>query len=511
MTTESNPRYDEVPYQSHPFLRSHPRWLATIGAVFGMTAPAPDRARVLELGCASGGNLIPMAESLPDSQCVGVDLSSRQIQDGQRFRQASGLSNVELKQASILDIDESYGQFDYIICHGVYSWVPRNVQQRILEICGKLLTPQGLAYVSYNTLPGWGMLGVLRDMMRFHASRFTEPSRQIAQSKALLNVLAKLVPSEDNPYGMLLKQSSQKLRDAADWYIYHEHLEENNDPVYFHEFVTRAGMAGLQFLGEADLLSMLTNRLPPEVQAALKEVSTNIVHSEQYVDFFRNRTFRETILCRRSVALNRVIDAEKIKPLSFATDLEAQASPVDVRNPGEVTFSAPQRPSVGVSDPIFKAALVALRAAWPRYVPVLELQAQVRGRLELAPASEQNTREFIDRLWSWYTNHLVQMTSTPVHCANSASERPVASAVARGQLSLGRTLLTDLLHRPVRLSAFEAAVLQRLDGSHDRAALSQALAGNRAVQELLAKEGRSLDASVQTALNRFAGLALLKS
>jgi methyltransferase-like protein/2-polyprenyl-3-methyl-5-hydroxy-6-metoxy-1,4-benzoquinol methylase len=511
MTIESNPRYDQVPYPSNPFERSHPRWIFTIATLFGMKAPPPDSARILELGCASGGNLIPMAEALPESTCVGVDLSNRQVQDGLRLIEATGLRNVTLRQASILDLDDSYGDFDYVICHGVYSWVPREVQQRILEICSKRLTPNGVAYVSYNTLPGWGMLGMLRDMMRFHASRFKDPAKQIAQSRALLQVLAKTVPSQDNPYGMLLKQSSEKLEQTADWYIYHEHLEEDNDPVYFHEFVGRAGALGLQFLGEAELLSMLTNQLPPEVQAALREVSGNIVHSEQYMDFFRNRTFRESLLCRQEVALTRKIDADSIKPMAFASDLAAQPHDTDLRAYAEVTFSALQRPTIGVSDPIFKAALIALREAWPRFVPVLELEAKVRTRLELPPATAKSTHDFVDRLWGWYTRRVVQMTASQTHCSSSVAAKPVASIVARAQVKGGRSLVTNLLHRPVKLGAFDAAVLSLLDGTRDRESIREFLTSSPVSHETTQSAQTPLTDRIAGSLTRLADAALLRA
>ncbi len=505
VTAQSNPRYDEVPYQSNPFERSHPRWLATIAAVFGMPAPTPDRARVLELGCASGGNLVPMAESLPQSSCLGIDLSSRQIEDGNRFIAESGLRNVSLRQASILDIGESDGEFDYIVCHGVYSWVPRHVQSAILELCSKRLSANGIAYISYNTLPGWGMLGVLRDMMRFHASHFSEPTKQIEQSRALLKVLAAAVPSEENPYGMLLKQVSEKVQKSADWYIYHEHLEEDNDPVYFHEFNARAEAVGLQFLGEAELLTMLSNQLPEDVQAALRGVAGNIVRSEQYMDFFRNRTFRETLLCRAGVALNRKIDVERIQTLSFASELAPQGGAADMKPGVEVSFNAPGRSSVGVRDPIFKAALVALREAWPRFVPTAELEDTVRRRLELGPATVESSKALVERLWNWFTHRLVLMSASPAPCVSVPGERPVGSVVARTQLAAGRAQLTNLLHTLVRIRPFEAAVLSFLDGSRDRRALALALEGTPHAAEAV-KSGR-----VDAALRQLAAAGLLKA
>lgn len=74
-----------------------------------------------------------------------------------------------------MDIDDSLGRFDYILTHGVYSWVPPAVQEKILRLCASNLTEHGVAYVSYNVNPGWSMRGMLRDMMCYHASRFEDP------------------------------------------------------------------------------------------------------------------------------------------------------------------------------------------------------------------------------------------------------------------------------------------------------------------------------------------------
>lgn len=169
--------YDRVPYKSHPFRQSHPDRLAVIATLHGMSPPPIERARVLELGCASGGNLLPIADQFPEGTFLGLDLSSRQIQDGQRLIERAGLKNVELRHQDILTFDAPPESFDYILCHGVFSWVPDAVQRKILDICGKCLSPNGVAYVSYNTYPGWHMRGMVRDIMRYRAQFFDKPEQ----------------------------------------------------------------------------------------------------------------------------------------------------------------------------------------------------------------------------------------------------------------------------------------------------------------------------------------------
>jgi tRNA G46 methylase TrmB len=111
-TSHSQNSYDEVPYDSKPFVQTHPDRLATLALLFGLSPPPITHCRVLELGCASGGNLIPMACTLFESEFVGVDLSGREIEMGRETVRALGLNNIVLKHASILDIDEGWGLFD---------------------------------------------------------------------------------------------------------------------------------------------------------------------------------------------------------------------------------------------------------------------------------------------------------------------------------------------------------------------------------------------------------------
>src|SRR5262245_19330419 len=152
MTADKPYSYDEVPYHSYPFPETHPERMATIAHLFGLKAPDVANCRVLELGCASGGNILPMAERLSNSKFVGIDLSKRQVEAGKHAISQLGLANIELRYGSIMEVDDSWGQFDYVICHGVFAWVPTAVQDKILEVCRRNLTPDGVAYVSYNTL-----------------------------------------------------------------------------------------------------------------------------------------------------------------------------------------------------------------------------------------------------------------------------------------------------------------------------------------------------------------------
>src|SRR5215467_14337966 len=116
--------YDEVNYPSVCYPFTHPDRIEAIARLVGLDPTPSTSARVLELGCASAGNLLPMAETLPDARFVGIELSGKQVALGQRLQSAAGLSNVTLLEEDLLAIGPDLGKFDYIIAHGVYSWTP---------------------------------------------------------------------------------------------------------------------------------------------------------------------------------------------------------------------------------------------------------------------------------------------------------------------------------------------------------------------------------------------------
>ncbi len=327
--------YDLVPYESHPFPQTHPDRLATIATLLGLRPTAINRCRVLELGCAAGGNLIPMALGLPESTFIGVDLSKVQVDEGLEMVGALGLTNIQLKQQSILDVEPALGKFDYIICHGVYSWVPDHVQDKILNICKDNLAANGVAYVSYNTYPGWHMRGMIRDMLKYHAKQFIEPAMRVKQARNLLDFLVKSVTPEDSPYSRLLTGEVEGFRRSSDSYLFHEHLEDVNEPIYFFQFAERAAARGLKYLAEVDLRVMVPGNFPAEVSNVLHMLSYDLIHLEQYMDFLRNRMFRQTLLCHKNVQANYALRGEQLAAFHVASPAKPARAPADGASQGQ--------------------------------------------------------------------------------------------------------------------------------------------------------------------------------
>ncbi len=482
IATASRTSYDEVPYPSHPFTQSHPDRLAVIATLLGLKPPRVEYCRVLELGCASGGNLIPMAEALPESTFAGIDLSDRQIGEGQRAIAALGLKNIKLERRSITDIGSDFGQFDYILCHGVFSWVPPAVQDHILAVAKRNLALDGVAYVSYNTLPGWHMRGMIRDMMRYHTAPLKDAAERVGQARGLLDFLAKSVAGEKDPYGLFLKSELEMLVQLSDAYLFHEHLEDFNEPLYFYQFAERAKSKGLRYLGEADVSVMVPGHFPAEVAGVLQRLSTDLVHVEQYMDFLRNRMFRQTLLCHDQHEPRYHLQPEGLTAFQVASPVRPTADKPNLHSTEFEQFDSPKGMSISSRDPIVKAALAVLGEVWPESLPFAKVRAQARARLtnslvQDAATIAEDTRRLGLAFLQFYTNSamgLVELRVRPVRASNRLGERPVARPLARWQAAQG-PYVTNLLHELVPLPDFERHILQRLDGQHDRARLVEAL------------------------------------
>jgi methyltransferase-like protein/cyclopropane fatty-acyl-phospholipid synthase-like methyltransferase len=478
--------YDEVPYESHPFSQTHPSRLFVVGTLFGMRPTPVQRCRVLELGCAAGGNLIPMAEYLPDSEFVGVELSARQAKDGQDLVRQFGLKNVTIKHANIMDVDESFGQFDYVIAHGVFSWVPTRVQEKIFDICSKQLTPNGIAYISYNTYPGWHMRGMIRDMMRYHSSRFTTAQLRTQQARALLDFLAQSVRQEGSAYAALLKSELETLRHQADHYLYHEHLEEVNDPLYFHQFAERSKAKGLKYLGEARVGTMVTGNFGPDIEKTLKILATDQIQAEQYMDFLRNRMFRETILCLDRVQPVWAVNPECLRVLhvaSAAKPIGGDGQPlqsINLTSEENISYKGPSGMTMATTRPLLKATMKVLGDASPGTVPFDLLRKQARELVGGGDPTDpkliaEDTQVLAVGLLNCYMgSDLVELHGMPITFARQPGAKPVALPLARFQAQRG-PVATNRRHEVVRLNDLDKHLIPMLDGTNDRDTLVEKL------------------------------------
>ena len=307
MTTNTNDVqqtiYSELGYKSMPFPYTTPATLEAYAALVGISAPNPKTARVLELGATYGGNIISQALFNPDATFVGIELSQEQVEKGNEVIANAGLTNVSLVQSDIASIGSEIGTFDYIIAHGVYSWVDDGVKDALLRLIDEHLAEDGIAYISYNTYPGWHTMDEVRQLMMFSNRDKTQfnHKEKVLHGKTIGSIVGSQILKYDN-----LKERNSKFLGALrsvmqkdEYYVGHDHLEPNNDPVYFYQFNDHLGAHNLAYLCDADLTLSMVRSFDADIADTLDKLALNDhVAQEQYLDFMLDTTFRKSIICK---------------------------------------------------------------------------------------------------------------------------------------------------------------------------------------------------------------------
>jgi hypothetical protein len=486
--------YELVRYTGLPFAQAHPDRLATMARLFGMSPVPIQKSRVLEIGCCDGGNLIPMAFSFPESEFVGIDLTESDIAAARDMAGALGLKNIRFEVFDLTKLPGPFGKFDYIIAHGVYSWIPPQVREMLLAVIKESLSPQGVAYVSYNALPGGHLRLMLREMMQFHTRGVEDPKEILAKSRQLLEYIASS-SGRNSEYEAFITTETEHLFNRPDYGLFHDELEENYHPVYFHEFLAHAARYGLQYVAEANYYDMR-----PEAQSAsdspvFQAVSADPILREQYIDFARCRRFRQTIICHQDIAVNRTIEPELFKGLLFASPARF-VKPPEGSDPGVEEFHGPHSSKVRTAHPDVLRVLHQLVDTWPLAVPYHQL-----------PFVNADEKAVFEILHSLFASGLVEIRTSQPQMAVTPSERPSASPLARMQAARG-VPVTTLRHISIGATGdVERRLISLLDGTRTRAEL----VSDMSPLLTTSKTAAELESELETSLHSLARLGLLTS
>lgn len=455
--------YDDVPYESFPFHQSHPAHLFTLATLFGLTPKPIEQSRVLELGCAAGGNIIPIAAHYPKANIIGIDFSKTEIEIGQEHIKTIQLNNIELRHQSIVDFEKEEGLFDYIICHGVYSWVPDDVRESILKICNQNLSKNGIAYISYNTLPGWNMMNNIRDLMLWHTQNIEDPTAKVKQARNILTFITDGLEEDQSPYANFLKQEIKSVEKQSDYYILHEHLSFYNKPFYFNEFVTQASEHSLAYLGDAILSSMYTDNLPKKFSKELHKVK-NIVASNQYMDFIRNNRFRCTLLCHENLKIQRGLKTDAITHFH----LKLNAKPLEkfnenlIHDDSTVTFQTAGI-KISSSKPTVKQALYLLQENRFQLIRYDTLFQQLQKLLNKNEEAIHHILQVEINLFRLALAGLIEISCYPSQYITTISDKPQACPLTQHQAKSQKSI-TNRNHQNIPLETIERHIIQLLDG-----------------------------------------------
>lgn len=453
--------YDELPYDRLPFPETEPDFLAALALLHGFEADDARCSRVLELGCAQGGNLIPMAARHPQSEFFGVDLSRVQVEEGQGFIAHARLGNVRLTHGDIAALPDDLGEFDFIIAHGVYSWVPDFVREALLTACRGHLKPRGIAYISFNVEAGWRTYGQIRQLLLKQDKPELSPMQRVEQARG---VLAAAQFGDER-----LQKEADYLQCASASYLFHEYLSDINNAYSFGQFVADSSQHGLRYLGEAG---------PRRARVALENdwglsAETRYerwLEAEANLDDALNTRFRRALLVRDDAVLPQPQQAARLETLAFSAELTSDDE-LDFAEAGEQHFTTGAGERFPVSHPLLKAFLVVISSACPR---VLDYEDAASHALALA--REYGYRgeadgEFLEALLDFTQMHGLRLhTFLPANPAAS-TDFPLASALTRAQAASPGWPVTNAFHSALDMDEWGRRLLSAMDGGKSTEAL----------------------------------------
>ncbi len=485
----AEPSYDEVPYEGRAIPASAPAALVMTARAHGGPRGPLERARVLELGCGDGANLLPLAFHHPDFTLTGVDSSARAIGVAEESARALGLSNVRFTCADIAAFAPE-GEHDYVIAHGLYSWIDADRREALRRIVRGALAPGGLAYVSFNAQPAWGVRGRVRDVL------VRGPGSDLASARRRTAALLELLGEPQNDWAALLSHELERAAQAPDAYLAHEYLAEDNDAFWLGEVVRDFERAGLRYVGDATF-DRPEGFVHPELRERALEGDTKgaapasryvvplSIAEEERIDLLCYRQLRAAVFARGDAVFEAPAGIELLDEVRVASVVRALGDPFDPSPGVEELFAGPRGTEARVAGALSKMALLVLARDYPKAYSLSELSAIAAGLLSRQGITpEPDAREKLRAgLFALARLIEVELRLEAPRLRTTPGERPIATALTRHEAA-SRPALTTALHSALPIEPVDRAIIARLDGARSRSEVAAELARAVASGEL---------------------------
>ena len=441
----TNDTMDFYPAMSHP--PAHPSVIAATALLGGIRLAPEQEWNILEIGCASGHHILPIAENFPQASITAIDLDAHAIEEAKRLARLAGLRNIEFHCADLTTWQAPATHYDIIIAHGVFSWIPDTAKTALLALCARSLKTNGVAMISYNTLPGWALRQPLREMT---LALKQMPAHQGSACSAL-QAIAQSLEGREDAYARHLLEVVSDTHAKGDAQLRHDDLAPCNDPCYFSQFFHWSQQSGLTYVGEADSTLPRTSLLGPAAKQQLQSLATNPLLMEQMIDFLTDRSFRCSVICRS--------DAPRAAPTpeEFAAMCIERLMPI---------------PATG--NDATDAFSQAIMRITPSCVPIKDL-------LEKTPQIDLS--QALPLTLSLLSLGMIRLRHAPIILCDEMPEFPRLSALNLDHLKQDRPIV-DAFHRPCQLSPNDRNWLRLCDGSVSFEQLMKACRGDAQIQAL---------------------------
>jgi len=359
--TPSRTPYDELPYRSFPIEWTAPERLALASLLHGGPRQRLEEYRVLELGCGDGTNLIPMAYYRRHATFVGIDSAHTRIAIANEKRSSLQLTNITFAATDFESARRSLtGHFDYIIAHGVFSWVSPETRAALLELCAERLRPGGLLYLNYNARPGWNVRGLIRDFLLLQTTKIRDLRARTDRAREIAARLAQELAGGEHPYSRLLANEFRFVGETDPRHTAHEYLADYNEAYSRGQFLDLIAHYGLAYVADADF-NYVSGRLPEGLSSQLARLNIDADTTDQTADLLCYRQLHSPILTQHGFA-RRAPDTQELSRLVIASCLVEQGP-----SSGAVSlFKHPSGYEVEARSESIAAVLRTLRPLWPR-------------------------------------------------------------------------------------------------------------------------------------------------
>lgn len=449
--------YDTVRYPTSVNPDTLPSTLSALAHLRGRRYVPFSRSRILEIGCGTGGNILNLAAMAPDAQCVGFDLAAIPIAEGQEVATAAGLSNIELRQGDILDPNVVSGTFDYILVHGVLAWVPGVVRQGLMGLIGRHLSDDGLAFVSYNVMPGCNLRLMIRAALMDSIAGVEGADEKVAAAKEALKFYLHAWPLTGS-LGEALAREAKSIVDQRPAAVFHDILGECYEPQSLGDVVAEARRNGLDYLCDSQpRLSRQAFYPSSDAHAIHARSKGDWVRFEQISDLVNQRTFRHSILCRPGKPPVHLPDISRLKPL-FAN---GKFTPAPIAE-GVQAFRTASDDAINVTYEPLATLLTKITNAYP-------------GTVALEPFVDDP--RIGNPIWELYTRGMLTLLTEPLHLVTAPGERPEALRLARAQAARGEPAMGSLRHVGLNIKdPGGARFITFLDGTRSHKQLAEVFA-----------------------------------
>ena len=423
--------YDDVPYPTAVFPQATPDRLATIARLHGLEPPDIATARVLEIGGGDALNLLAVAAAYPQVSGLSFDLAATAVECGRSWAGLAGIDKVAIEQMDLLDAAAGAltVEWDYVIAHGVYAWVPEPVRAAVFALIGRLLASNGVAFVSYNALPGGHMRTAMREMLLLHLEGIVDPAERLERAREFLEIFAE-DDSVDEPIVEVMRRLARAMLERDPAVLHHDEMGDVYAPQQLVAVAKAAAAHGLQWLGDSSV---------GRFADGFEDIRT-----VQLRDYAEGRYFRQSLFVRAEAEPERRLDPAYVAALHAACH---------GRRTGDTEFTADDN-RCEVTDPGLIDALERLIACFPERIACADLF---------------DDPPHLEAMFRMFDAGLITLHAGPAPCVVSPGDRPVASPLARMQIADDWPIVTTLDLRGLAISdPRPRAFVLLLDGSRDR-------------------------------------------